>query len=129
MGAQIIEDRTGHEWSQATLLPKGKKKFFDNGIIFLTMNFAPQANTLQTAVLLHYNDQSTYSVEQLIEYTGIEKTYMMSLLESMINLKLLKRSDQDQGPLCGTSNIEINTAYNEYVHTKKNSVSSKMLLH
>lgn len=75
-----------------------------------------QANTLQTAVLLHYNDQPTYSVQQLIEYTAIDPQYMILLLESMIKMKLMKRSDQSQEALSETSNIEINTDYNEYVY-------------
>lgn len=77
-------------------------------------------------MLLQYNEQATISVQQLIDYTGIEEKYMMSLLDSMIKMKLLKRSSNDQGELCETSNIEINTAYNEYVYSsnvkrKKNS--------
>lgn len=38
---------------------------------------------------------------------------MMSMLEVLIKLKLLKRSDQ--GDLNENSNVEINAAYNEYV--------------
>lgn len=66
-------------------------------------------------MLLHYNDQLTHTVQQLIEYTGIGKDYMMSLLESMIKMKLLKHADQSQEKLSEVSNIELNTAYNEYV--------------
>lgn len=68
-------------------------------------------------MLLHYNDQLTYTVQQLVEYTAIDQNYMMSLLESMIKMKLLKQSDQSKQPLCEASIIEINTAYNEYVFT------------
>lgn len=66
-----------------------------------------------------------FTVQQLVEYTGMEQNYMMSLLESMIKMKLLKRSDQTQGPLCEKSNIEINKAYNEYVFVlhRTNAVS------
>lgn len=66
-------------------------------------------------MLLHYNDQLTYTVQQLVEYTGIDKDYMMSLMESMIKMKLLKQSDQSQKKLSETSEVEINGAYNEYV--------------
>lgn len=84
-------------------------------IYFVFFSSHLQANTLQTAVLLHYNEQAKYSAQQLVEYTGIEHKYMMALLESMIKMKLLKRSSNEQGTLCETSNIEVNTAYNEYV--------------
>lgn len=68
-------------------------------------------------MLLHFNEQASFSVQQLVEYTGVEQKYMMLLLESMIKMKVLKLSDQEpgQGTLCETSVIEINTAYNEYV--------------
>lgn len=39
----------------------------------------------------------------------------MPLMEWMIKVKLLKQSDPGQNKLCETSEIEINTAYNEYV--------------
>lgn len=81
-------------------------------------------------MLLHFNDQSSFSAEQLVEYTGIEKEYMLLLLESMIKMKLLKRRDQDKDKLCETSTVEINTAYNEYVFLSysitKNEVSQEI---
>lgn len=72
-----------------------------------------QATTLQTAVLLQFNEQTTLSVQQLQEYTGIDLKYIIQMLETMIKLKLVKRCDE--GDLTKTSNVEINTHYNEYV--------------
>lgn len=66
-------------------------------------------------MLLHYNDQLTYTAQQLVEYTGIDQSYMMPMLEAMIKMKLLKRPDESKESLSETAEIEINTAYNEYV--------------
>lgn len=76
------------------------------------IHFYLQANTLQTAVLLQFNEQTILAVQQLHEYTGIDLKYMMSMLEVLIKLKLLKRCDE--GVLNEKSNIEINVTYNEY---------------
>lgn len=72
-------------------------------------------------MLLLFNDQTSFSVQQLTDYTGIEQEYMLLLLEPLIKLKLLmltgEAKDKVQGKisLCETSMVEINAAYNGYV--------------
>lgn len=82
-----------------------------------------QANTLQMAVLLQFNEQATLSVQQLHEYTGIDLKQILGILDTLIKLKLLKRCDQTD--LCETSNIEMNALYNEYVSPIKHDQMRK----
>lgn len=76
------------------------------------MSYWFQANTLQLSVLLQFNEQTSFTVQQLHENTGIELNYLKQMLKcSLIKAKLLKCSDQSK--ITDTTDIELNTDFNE----------------
>lgn len=49
-----------------------------------------QANTFQMAILLQYNDQTKWSVQQLVDNTGISYENMTQMLEILLKARLLE---------------------------------------
>lgn len=71
-----------------------------------------QANTLQAAVLLQFNEQTSFTVQQLQNNTGIDKKYLTQLIESLlVKTTLFKATDTNN--LNEDSSIELNVDYNE----------------
>lgn len=77
-------------------------------------NFAKQrytlhASTFQMAVLLQYNEQLTWSVQQLIDCTRINPESLVQVLSILIKVKLLKCPEEEN--LLPSSVVELNTDY------------------
>lgn len=71
-----------------------------------------KANTFQMAILLQFNEQTSFTARQIFENTGIDKTYLLQMLAFLvIKPKLLKSTDK--GNITENSVVELNTNYNE----------------
>ncbi|XP_031637973.1 cullin-1-like [Contarinia nasturtii] len=69
-----------------------------------------QASTFQMAVLLQFNEQTSLTVQQLGENTGIAQENLLQVLQILLKAKLLTCSD-DESSLNGASVIELYLAY------------------
>ncbi|XP_031639327.1 cullin-1-like [Contarinia nasturtii] len=69
-----------------------------------------QASTFQMAVLLQFNEQTSLTVQQLGENTGIAQEYLIQVLQILLKAKLLTCSD-DENSLNVASVIHLYLAY------------------
>lgn len=76
---------------------------------YCRQRYTLQASTWQMAVLLQYNEQLSWSVQQLIDCTRINPEALMQVLSILIKVKLLKCPDEEN--LQPNSIIELNMDY------------------
>ncbi|XP_055385640.1 cullin-1 [Condylostylus longicornis] len=69
-----------------------------------------QASTFQMAVLLQFNDQVAWTVQQLIDNTGITNENLIQVLQILLKAKLLTSPD-DENSLSNNSMLELYTGY------------------
>lgn len=63
-------------------------------------------------MLLQYNEQKSFTVQQLHENTGIDKEYLTQMMRSML-MKTAIFTATDGNNLTENSSIELNADYNE----------------
>lgn len=76
---------------------------------FAKQRYTLQASTFQMAVLLQYNEQLSWTVQQLIDCTRINSESLMQVLSMLIKVKLLKCTDEEN--LLTNSVVELNLDY------------------
>ncbi|XP_075988109.1 cullin 1 isoform X4 [Anticarsia gemmatalis] len=69
-----------------------------------------QASTFQMAVLLQYNDNTSWSVRQLEQHTGIKGDFLIQVLQILLKAKLLVCQD-DESELSESSIVELYLGY------------------
>lgn len=69
-----------------------------------------QASTFQMAVLLQFNEQTSLSIQQLQENTGITQDHLVQVLQILLKAKLLTCSD-DEANLSAASVVELFLGY------------------
>ncbi|XP_050358820.1 cullin-1 isoform X2 [Nymphalis io] len=69
-----------------------------------------QASTFQMAVLLQYNDNTSWSVRQLEHHTGIKGDFLIQVLQILLKAKLLVCQD-DESELMESSIVELYLGY------------------
>lgn len=69
-----------------------------------------QASTFQMAVLLQFNDQTSLSVQQLGDNTGINQESLVQVLQILLKAKLLTSTD-DEANLTSNSIMELYIGY------------------
>lgn len=68
-----------------------------------------QASTFQMAVLLQYNEQNTWTVQQLADSTCIQLENLVQILQILFKVKLLQSTDEEN--LVSQSVVELNTGF------------------
>lgn len=76
---------------------------------FAKQRYTLQASTFQMAVLLQYNEQLSWTVQQLIDCTRINPESLTQVLSILIKVKLLKCTDEEN--LQTNSVVELNLDY------------------
>lgn len=74
------------------------------------IRYTLQASTFQMAILLQFNDQLSWTVQQLGENTGIKLETLLQVLQIFIKQKLLKSNDNETD-VQSTSTVELVLAY------------------
>lgn len=69
-----------------------------------------QASTYQMAVLLQYNDNTSWSVSHLHEHTGIKLDFLIQVIQILLKAKLLV-CQEDEGELSESSVVELFLSY------------------
>ncbi|KPJ10991.1 Cullin-1 [Papilio machaon] len=69
-----------------------------------------QASTFQMAVLLQYNENTTWTVRQLEQHTGIKGDFLIQVLQILLKAKLLVCQD-DESELTESSVIDLYLGY------------------
>ncbi|XP_050673602.1 cullin-1 [Leptidea sinapis] len=69
-----------------------------------------QASTFQMAVLLQYNDNTTWTVSQLEQHTGIKGDFLIQVLQILLKAKLLVCQD-DESDLNESSVVDLYLGY------------------
>ncbi|XP_062552969.1 cullin-1-like [Armigeres subalbatus] len=69
-----------------------------------------QASTYQIAVLLQFNEQTCWTVQQLRENTDIDQGILVQILQILIKTKLLL-TQEDDVELQATTTVELNTGF------------------
>lgn len=70
-----------------------------------------QASTFQMAVLLQYNEQTSWNMQQLIDSTGIKEETLKQVLKLLFKIKLLQSADSET-ELLKQSIVDLNTNFN-----------------
>ncbi|EAT40252.1 AAEL008008-PA [Aedes aegypti] len=74
------------------------------------MQYTLQVNTFQMTILLQFNDQTSWTIHQLSENTGIDLDALIQSLRVLIESKLLK-SQNNENSLLPSSSVELNTGF------------------
>ncbi|XP_062545423.1 cullin-1 isoform X1 [Armigeres subalbatus] len=74
------------------------------------MRYTLQASTFQMAVLLQFNEQQSWTIQQLSENTGINHENLIQVLQILLKTKLLESYD-DEANLQPSSSVELNTGF------------------
>lgn len=74
------------------------------------LRYTLQASTFQMAVLLQFNEQTTWTIQQLGENTGINNENLIQVLQILLKTKLLTCYD-DEANLQPGSSVELNTGF------------------
>ncbi|KAJ8707088.1 hypothetical protein PYW08_011222 [Mythimna loreyi] len=69
-----------------------------------------QASTFQMAVLLQYNDNTSWTVSQLEQHTGIKGDFLVQVLQILLKAKLLVCAD-DESELTESSVVDLYVGY------------------
>lgn len=68
-----------------------------------------QASTFQMAVLLQYNEQTSWTVQQLTDSTGIQVENLIPIIAILLKVKLLTCADEEN--LQSSSIVDLNTNF------------------